>query len=164
MANPRELEAMSQFLKFMEVLSDPAKLTDVMTTLKGDIAQLEQANGIYKSLQAVKDKAAADAEYLAKESARIEESKAALKEREADLDKRVGIVRESLASEREENAKQRAELEAAKTSHAVSVADLQVRLEKAAEKEDQLRRREAMLVDREQDAALKAEKLKALLG
>lgn len=164
MANPRELEAMSQFLKFMEVLSDPAKLTDVMTTLKGDIAQLEQANGIYKSLQSVKEKAEADAKYLARENEILANKEAALKEREAELDKRVGTVRESLAAEREENAATRARLDAEAVVQAKTQAELAERMAKAAEKEDQLKRREDMLVEREYEASMKAEKLKALLG
>lgn len=164
MADPRDIESVSKFAGFLDLMSDPAKLADFTKSIKADIETLKELNGINRNLKAVEAMAvkvkADQEEKNAQLDFRIREFEA----RESEFSKTVAAVKDQLSKERSELNKLQddvaSRMEAVKAQEAAATEKARV----LSEKEDQLKGQTKNLEDREAAVAAKAEALRSLLG
>lgn len=162
--DPRDVDAISRFIGFMELMSDKTKLDSFVKDVKAGIADLQTANGVHKTLKAVED-------YKAKLQKEHAASLVALERREKDL-----VIASSKAQKENEQSKEalykemlalNLKLEDARKRE-IAVASLEKAVtEKAkaqAEKEERLVKFETSLRVLESNLNTKAAKLKDILG
>jgi len=164
MLDPRQLEVLFQFSKFLEIVSDPDELKRFLVESKEVLAQQEKYLGLITTKEQA-DKYLADAKKLQEDTKKqVEEDLAKCKEQVSTMQDRATFLRTEAEQNNDASLKDKEEAKKTLIIANALLEEAKTKSEKAEKLSFELSVREGRMNQREIDLSEKSKKLQELIG